>query len=319
MSDDIIDDDTVDDGMIPAPTDDVVLEPTTGPRAIDVLAAAAAERRTARRENWRVLRRQPGFIIGCVILIFWVACAVFGKRITPYDPFTDLDSPVLSPRGDHWMGTDKIGRDVMSRVMAGSRDVLVIAPLAAFLGVVFGTVVGLLMGYLRGITDLLLSRVVEAFLSLPVILIGLVALVTFGSSKLVVVLVIAVLFTPIVAKTVRAAVLAEADLDYVTSARLRGESAMFIMVREILPNIAGPIVVEFTVRVGYAIFTVATLSFLGVGIQRPSPDWGLAISEGRDLLNAGQWWPSLFPALAIASLVIAVNLIADALQTVYDR
>ena len=110
----------------------------------------------------------------------------------------------------------------------------------------------------------------------------------------------------------------EAQLDYVEAAKLRGESGLYIMTREIFPNVLPVIVVEFTVRVGYAIFTVATLSFLGAGIQLPSPDWGLTISQTYDLIPAGQWWPTLFPALAIASLVIAVNLIADSIQAVYE-
>jgi peptide/nickel transport system permease protein len=198
------------------------------------------------------------------------------------------------------------------------------------LGVVLGTFLGMIMGYRRGWIDLLLSRIVESLLALPVILIGLLILtladtspflgaITFHSRKVLVIYVVALLFTPIVARTVRSAVIGERDLDYVTSAKLRGESGRFIMSREILPNIMGPIVVELTVRIGYAIFTVSTLSFLGVGIQRPSPDWGLAISEGRDLLRAGFWWPTTFPALAIATLVIGVNLIADSIQSVYDR
>ena len=161
-----------------------------------------------------------------------------------------------------------------------------------------------------------LSRIVEAFLALPVILVALLTLVVLGSSTLVVIGVVGILFTPIVARTVRSAVLTERQLDYVTSAKLRGESGLFIMVREIFPNIQGPIVVELTVRLGYAIFTVATLSFLGVGIQPPSPDWGLQISEEYTFMISGIWWTTLFPALAIATTVIAVNLIADALQSV---
>ncbi len=124
-----------------------------------------------------------------------------------------------------------------------------------------------------------------------------------------------ILFTPIVARTVRSAVLSERQLDYVTAAKLRGESSLFIMVREIFPNIQGPVVVEMTVRLGYAVFTVATLSFLGVGIQPPSPDWGLQISEEYTNMIGGIWWTTLFPALAIAITVIGVNLIADALQS----
>ncbi|MFM2079264.1 MAG: hypothetical protein RJA49_3154, partial [Actinomycetota bacterium] len=143
--------------------------------------------------------------------------------------------------------------------------------------------------------------------------------ISFNSRNILVIYVVAVLFTPIVARTVRAAVQSERDLDYVMSARLRGESSLFIMTREIFPNVTGPIVVELTVRIGYSIFTVATLSFLGVGIQPPSPDWGLAISQERSVIPAGIWWPVTFNALAICTLVVAVNLIADSIQEVYSR
>ena len=298
--------------------------------AVNALAAATEERRKARRENWRLLRRRPSFIIGSLISLFWIACAVLGDRITPYDPLRYTTKPTLSPRSGHLFGTDKIGRDILSRVIAGARDVLMVAPAAAVLGVVFGSILGMIMGYRRGWVDLLLSRIIEALLALPVILVGLLILtladtspllgaITFHSRKLLVIYIVALLFTPIVARTVRSAVIGERELDYVTSAKLRGESGVFIMSREILPNIMGPIIVELTVRIGYAIFTVSTLSFLGVGIQRPSPDWGLAISDGRDLLRANIWWPITFPALAIATLVIGVNLIADSIQSVYDR
>lgn len=279
---------------------------------------ARSERKIARSENWRLLTRRPGFILGNIIIVVWLVCAVGGENITPYDPFNDFNVGHAPPSTDHFFGTDRLGRDVFSRVITGARDVLVVAPIAAAIGVVAGTLLGLIMGYYRGVLDDIVSRIIEAFLSLPVILVALLTLVVLGSSTSVVVLVVAVLFTPIVARTVRAAVLAEAQLDYVTAARLRGESGPFIMVREILPNILGPIVVELTVRIGYAIFTVATLSFLGVGIQPPSPDWGLSISEEYSNMISGIWWPTLFPALAIASVVVAVNLIADALASVVD-
>jgi len=275
-----------------------------------------AERRQARRERLRLLVRRPSFVAGSLILLFWIVCAVLGKRITPYDPIQDFGPPRAFPSSEHWMGTDNIGRDVLSRVMAGSRDVLIAAPIAAIIGVAAGTLLGLVMGYYRGWVDEVIGRVVEALLSIPVILVAVLILAALGSSRLVVVLTVAVLFTPIVTRTIRAAVLGEAQLDYVTSARLRGESGLFVMTREILPNLSGTIVVELTVRIGYAVFTIATLSFLGVGIQRPSPDWGLQIAETFRLIQAGQWWPTLFPGLAIASLVIATNLVADSIEAV---
>ena len=278
-----------------------------------------SERSQARRETARQLFRRPAFIIGNIVIIGWIICAVLGQRITPYDPLNDFSLGHQPPSAEHLMGTDRIGRDVLSRVMVGSRDVLIVAPLAAVFGVVAGTLLGLIMGYYRGLVDDILSRLVEAFLALPVILIALLTLVVLGSSPLVVVFVVGILFTPIVARTVRSAVLTERNLDYVTAAKLRGETGFFILSREIFPNVLGPTVVELTVRFGYAIFTVATLSFLGVGIQPPSADWGLTVSQEYTNMISGVWWPTLFPALAIASTVVAVNLIADSLQSVLNE
>ncbi len=293
------------------------------PVAPTPLAPAAAtpisERSQARRETLRVLFRRPAFIIGCVVMIGWIITAVLGERITPYDPFNSFSAGHLPPGAGHLMGTDRLGRDVLSRVMVGSRDVLLFAPMAAVLGVVAGTLLGLVMGFYRGIIDDVLSRLVEAFLALPVVLVALLTLVVLGTSPLVVVGVVGILFTPIVARTVRSAVLSERQLDYVTAARLRGETGPFILSREIFPNVLAPTVVEMTVRFGYAIFTIATLSFLGVGIQPPSADWGLTVSQEYNNMISGAWWPTLFPALAIASTVVAVNLIADSLQSVLSE
>ena len=295
---------------------DVALTPEP---AAPIAGPAVSERAQARRETLRLLLRRPAFIIGNLIIIFWVTTAVLGDRITPYDPYNQFFEGHQPPSAQHLMGTDRLGRDVLSRVMVGARDVLIIAPLAAMVGVVAGTLLGLIMGFYRGRIDDILSRIVEAFLALPVILVALLTLVVLGTSPLVVIAVVGILFTPIVARTVRSAVLTERQLDYVTAAKLRGESGFFILSREIFPNVLGPTVVEMTVRFGYAIFTVATLSFLGVGLPPPSPDWGLSVAEEYNNMIAGVWWPTLFPALAIASTIIAVNLIADSLQSVLSE
>lgn len=303
-------------GLVDSELDERVTVPA-GP-AMSASAAALTARRTARRETFRLLMRRPEFLIGNVIVIFWVVCAIGGRFIAPRDPQAYF-VPYTAPGAEHLLGTDRLGRDVLSRVIVGARDVLLVAPVSAVIGVVAGTLLGLLMGYYRGLVDDVLSRVVEAFLSLPIAVVGLLALVALGPSNFTVIGVVGLLFTPIVARTVRAAVLAERELDYVQAARLQGESGSYIMFREILPNVTGPIIVELTVRIGYAIFTIATLSFLGVGIQPPSPDWGLMISEEYSQIISGYWWPVVYPSLAIASLVIAVNLIADALQGVLSR
>ena len=286
--------------------------------AEQTVTTGLSERKQARRENWRLIVRRPAFIVGVTIVLIWVACALFPDAIAPHHPLDYRTGKHLSPRWGHLFGTDSTGRDVLSRVIAGARDVLKIAPAAAVLGVFFGVILGLLQGYLGGWVDLVASRIVEAFLSLPVVLVGLLAITTLGRSNAVVIGVVALLFTPIVARTVRAAVLAERELDYVTSAKLRGESKAFIMFREILPNVSGPIIVELTVRMGYAVFTVATLSFLGAGPPPPSPDWCVQVSDSYNNLIADFWWPTFFPAMAIATLVIAVSLIADSVQSVME-
>jgi peptide/nickel transport system permease protein len=284
------------------------------------VATASSEAQAARTERLRLLLRTPTVLVGLFVLLFWTTFAILGDRITPYDPIFDQTQDVLaSPSRAHWFGTDTLGRDVLSRVLAGSRDILLVAPAATLLGTVLGTVIGLVLGYFRGIVDDVVSRVIDAVLVLPVILTGVVVITALGSrSAVVVTILIGIVFAPLVARTVRAAVLAEGELDYVQAARLRGEKAPYVMFNEILPNVMPPIVVEFTVRLGYAIFAVAGLTFIGLGIQPPSPDWAVQVFEYYSYVDP-YWWTTLYPALAIASLVIAVNLVADGIREVYER
>jgi peptide/nickel transport system permease protein len=285
-----------------------------------VALPVGGEARIARRETLGQLARSKTFVVGVVLVVWWVFWAIVGDRLTPEDPLAISDAILLGPGSEHWFGTDQLGRDVLSRVLAGASDTMKVAPLATLLGIAGGTTIGLITGYFRGWVDEAISRVIDAVLALPLIVIAVTALVALGSSNITLIVVIGVVFTPIVARTVRAAVLGERELDYVSAARLRGERPPFIMFAEILPNIAGPIVVEATVRLGYAIFAVAGLTFLGFGVQPPSPDWSLQISDNYTLLNAGTYeWTVLFPSLAIATLIVGVNLIADGLQQVLDR
>jgi peptide/nickel transport system permease protein len=281
-----------------------------------------AERKKIRAERRKLLFRSPAFVIGSLIVAFWVLCAIAPTLLTSRSPnevvrIGGKTLPRASPRADAWFGTDGIGNDVFARVIHGARPVLVLAPIAAILSVILGSLLGLTMGYFRGWVDEIMSRVIEAFLSIPVVLLALMVLVVFGRSRFVIIVTIAILFTPVVTRTVRSTVIAEAQLDYVTSAKLRGEKSLFIMVREILPNVTSVITVEFTVRVGYAIFTVATLAFLGLtSDDATAADWGRDVASNYRLIQSNQWWPSIFPALAIASLVIGANLIADSIDRV---
>jgi len=204
-------------------------------------------------------------------------------------------------------------------VILGARSVLVVAPVATILGTVLGTTIGLVTGYYRGFVDEATMRVVDAILAIPLIITALLVVTAVGPSRKTLILVIGFVFTPIIAKTVRAAVLGEAQLDYVQAARLRNEHGPYVMFAEILPNVTGPIIVEFTVRLGYAIFTVATLAFLGFAADPTIPDWGKDISTHYQSINAGYWWPVLFPSLAIATLIVGINLIADAIAQLFER
>jgi peptide/nickel transport system permease protein len=284
--------------------------------------ATGSSTATVRRELRGQLLRSWTFLAGLAIFVFWTVCAITPGLIATHDP--SLQTPKdkwIRPffNEGHLLGTDRFGRDVFSRAVHGARDIMLIAPAAAVLGTVIGVVLGLLMGYFRGPLDDVLSRVIETLMSLPLILVSLLALTALDADTPTIILLIGVLFGPIIARTVRSAVLAERNLDYVRAAELRGERSAYVMFVEILPNVMGPVVVEFTVRLGYAVFTLAGLSFIGFGTDPGSPDWGRTIFEGRsDLLN-NVWWPSVVPALALASLVVAINLMADAIQGLIDR
>jgi peptide/nickel transport system permease protein len=281
---------------------------------------APVPRKAPRFERSKALLRSPTFVVGMLILLFWVACALIGHWVVPQDPYaSDPLNSLTPPDATHWFGTDQLGRDVFARVIVGARDILTIAPLATLLGTLAGTAVGLIVGYFDGWVDNVIGRLIDAVLALPLVIVALLALAAVGASNVTVILVIGITFTPITARTVRAAVFAERNLDYVLAAQLRGENAFYIMFAEILPNVLQPIIVEATVRLGYAIFAVATLSFLGFGIQPPSADWGLALSECYTLMAGGAWWTVVFDAAAIASLVVGVNLVADGIQGVLER
>jgi peptide/nickel transport system permease protein len=288
---------------------------TLGPPAAEVTVAHAP--RGAESTPWRLLLRKPTFVAGAVILLFWIACALFGSVIAPHDPFVQqLLATNAAPSRAHLFGTDQLGRDMLSRVIVGARDILFITPLATLLGTVLGTALGLAMGYLGGAIDMLVGRVVEAVLALPVVVVAFLFIVALGPTTLTLIIVIGFIFTPLIARTVRSAVLVESQLDYLSSARLLGEKSAHIMFVEILPNVVPAILVEFTVRLGYAVFAVATLSFLGFGVQPPTPDWGADIAANYGVLPAGYWWETIFPALAIASLVVGVNLVTDSIEQV---
>jgi peptide/nickel transport system permease protein len=286
---------------------------------VTVETTVSAEKQI-RKERLTVLRKNKAFIVGSTILSIWLLCAIFGSALAPYGVNEmDFEATYAPPSGKYWFGTDQLGQDIFSRVIIGARLIIVISFLATALGTIVGATIGLAAGYFKGIFDMIVMRILEAISAIPVIIIALLAVASVGrSSPVITVFIIGFIFAPNIARTVRAAVLGEAELEYVAAARLRTERTPHILFREVLPNVLPPLIVEFTVRLGYAIFAVATLSFLGAGVETGSPDWGTQVAETWALIFSNTWWPTLFPALAIASLAVSINLISDALLEVFE-
>jgi peptide/nickel transport system permease protein len=297
---------------------------STGPSGsgvTDARARAIAEIRTQRRERRRLLLGKPSFIVGMLMLGFWTLCSVMPGAIAPRDPDEqDLIGKLKGPTAKHWFGTDGLGRDVFSRIIVGARVILFVAFGATLIAAILGTALGLVAGYSKGIVDEVLMRIADVFMAIPTVVLALLITSSVESkSMLIVMFIIAAVFTPIIARTVRAAVLGESELDYVAAARLRTEKTPHILFVEVLPNVLPSLMVEFTVRLGYAIFAIATLSFLGAGAGPDSTDWGTQVATHYKFLNGLNWSATVFPALAIASLAIAVNLVQDALTEAFER
>jgi peptide/nickel transport system permease protein len=222
------------------------------------------------------------------------------------------------PSPEHWLGTDNLGRDVLSRLIWGSRTVLLLAPVSVLLGILIGAPLGLASGYLGGMIDTLIMRGSDILLSFPTLLIYILIIATFGSSAIIVVISVAIGVVPTIARIVRSLVMDERTRDYVSAARLRGEKLWYILGREILPNASGPIIVDTCIRVGYAVMAIGALGFLGLGIPPPTPDWGGMINEGRQWIFT-QPFIVLAPAVALSSLVIGLNMIADGIREIEQQ
>lgn len=264
----------------------------------------------------RALFAKPASALGFFIFTLFVLLAVFGPLIAPYGINEQIASEAGQPPSPkHWFGTDNLGRDVFSRIVFGAREILSLAGFGTLVAVFFGTTIGLATGYIGGWFDELLMRIFDGLLAMPLLLLALLLLGTLGPSKNSVLLVIIIVYTPIVSRVVRSVVLSVRQRGFIEAARLRGENMFYILFREILPSVLPALAVEAALRFSYAIFLVASLGFLGVGVQPPSPDWGLMVREARNNVNQIPW-AMYYPAAAIAVVVIGVNLLADGVKRV---
>lgn len=266
------------------------------------------------RSGLAQLYRHPASALGTTIFIAFVLVALAGPWLAPYGENQQIASDARQPpSARHWFGTDRLGRDVFSRVVLGARDILTLAGLGTVLAVVTGTTVGLLTGYRGGLFDEVISRALDSLLAMPALLLALLLLGTVGPSRNSILIVIVIVYTPIVARVVRSVVLGVKPKGFVEAARLQGESQARILFREILPSVLPALAVEAALRFSYAIFLVSSLGFLGVGVQPPKPDWGLMVNEARGYVSQTPW-ALYFPAAAISVLVVGVNLMADGLK-----
>jgi peptide/nickel transport system permease protein len=269
----------------------------------------------ARTRIWRVVTLSPLATCGGVIIGCWIICGLMAPWIAPYPP-NKIDATLLAypyPTAAHWLGVDHLGRDILSRLMWGARTVLTVAPVAVLGAAALGTILGLLAGYRGGWIDAIIMRVGDTLLAFPKIILYLIIIARFGASALNIILVIAFTAAPIIARIVRGVTLEVRNRDYVAAARMRGESPLYIMLVEILPNARGPLIVDFFLRLGYTTVAIGVLGFLGIGLPPPDPDWGGMVKEAYGMIFV---WPhmTLVPAAAISSLVIGFNFLATGLQ-----
>lgn len=298
-------------------------------------AKAPSRQLAALRRFVGVMLRQPQSALGTALVLFFLILALFGRQLAPYaNPNDQSHAARLAPTldigalqlGEHPFGTDRLGRDVYSRVILGAGSIFRIAGLGALISVLLGSAIGLYMGYLGGWFDEILGRLIDALLAIPalllaLVLVGIIRNLDFdigswqaGLADNVLLLVIAALYVPVVARVARSGALDIKTREFVEAAEIRGEPRHYIIFREILPSVIPALVVEASLRFSYAIFLVASLGFLGFGARPPSPDWGLMVSENRGGFYQLTPWALDFPALAIAVLVIAVNLMSDGIR-----
>ncbi|MFP4440629.1 MAG: ABC transporter permease [Chloroflexaceae bacterium] len=296
-----------------------------------------------------IFSRSRVALAGVLLVGFWIIVALFADNclITPacyagvlrgdditqwatseqYQSWLSRYSPVEQFRGrnregpswDHWLGTDTRGRDIWARLAHGARPILTLAPIAVLVALAVGGTLGLVAGYFGGLIDEITMRILDAIISFPQILLYLVIIAALGASATNVVLAITIAGAPGIARLVRGLTLDIKTRDFIAAAQTRGENPLYIMFVEILPNARGPIIIDSMLRMGYAVFSIGTLGFLGLGLPPPSPDWGSIVQAGRTSIQAGRPWEALWGSVAIAMVVVGLNLMADGLSEETQR
>jgi len=267
-----------------------------------------------------LLRESPIGMVGAAIVVFWILIAILAPWLAPYDP--DINDYLVGtsalPSAAHWFGTDNQARDMLSRIIWGSRTVLTVAPIAVLCAYVAGCIIGLLAGYYRGWVDAVLMQVANIIMSFPPIILYIIIIMKFGPSAFNIIVAVVFVASPQVARLVRSQALELREKEYVAAAKMRGEPAWYIMLMEILPNARGPLIVDACLRMGYTTITIGALGFIGLGLPPPTPDWGGMIKDTYGYMMTAPHM-SLIPCAAISSLVVGFSLLADGVREISLR
>jgi len=268
----------------------------------------------------RLLKESPIGMIGVFLVVFWIVVAIFAPLLSPFDPNTSNMDALIDPTPSavNWLGTDNQGRDILSRIIWGSRTVLAVAPVAVLAAYIVGCLMGLIAGYYRGWVDQLVNRISDIVLSFPAIVLYIIVIMKLGPSGINIVLAVIFISAPQITRIVRGMTLELREREYVAAAKMRGESALYIMLVEILPNARGPLIVDACLRMGYTTIAIGVLGFLGLGLPPPDPDWGGMVKDTYAMMSI---YPhmSLFPAASITSLVVGFSLLADGMREISIR
>lgn len=278
----------------------------------------------------RALARNPKSRFALVVLVPIVVASILAQPIevagvvvqpfslAPHDPLeTHITSRYAPPGGEFLLGTDHVGRDLLSRVLIGGRTSLLLGVSATFVALLMGVPVGMVAGYKGGRIDEVLMRLMDTLMSIPTLLLGILILTVLPPSVWNVIIAVGIVYAPRISRVVRSATLSTSNEEFVLAAKSRGESDVYILFREIFPNITAPIVVEGSIRVGFAILIGTSLSFLGLGAQPPFPDWGFMIATAREHIYQTPWF-LLWPSLALIATVLSINMLGDALRDILD-
>ncbi|NGQ97136.1 ABC transporter permease subunit [Brevibacillus sp. SYP-B805] len=288
----------------------------------DVQQTSPKQTASRSKQKWngfyRKLKRNKIALVGGAIVLFYLLVAMLAPVLAPFDPLEiHLEKKLVPPSAEHWMGTDDKGRDILSRLMYGTQLSLAVGFVSVLIGMVFGIVLGVVAGYYGKWIDTVIMRVIDVLLAFPGILLALAIISALGPSLMNVMVAVGIFSIPTFARIVRGSTLAVKKLEYVDAVRALGASDFIIIAKHILPNIMSPIIVQATLRVATAILTAAGLSFLGLGAQPPTPEWGAMLSNGRDFLFSAPHI-ALFPGIAISTLVLGFNLFGDGLRDALD-